>query len=146
MAKKIKAIVKLQAPGGQANPAKGIGPALGPHGASAPDFCKQFNDKTKDQPGLILPVIITIYQDRSFTFIIKTPPAAVLIKKEIGLEKGSAVPHKEKVGKISKDLVRKIAEIKLPDLNANDIDAAMKIVAGSARRASRRRSSRSPTP
>jgi len=133
MAKKIKAIVKLQAPGGQANPAKGIGPALGPHGASAPDFCKQFNDKTKDQPGLILPVIITIYQDRSFTFIIKTPPAAVLIKKEIGLEKGSAVPHKEKVGKISKDLVRKIAEIKLPDLNANDIDAAMKIVAGSAR-------------
>lgn len=133
MAKKIKAIVKLQAPGGQANPAKGIGPALGPHGASAPDFCKQFNDKTKDQPGLILPVIITIYQDRSFTFIIKTPPAAVLIKKEIGLEKGSAVPHKEKVGKISKDLVRKIAQIKLPDLNANDIDAAMKIVAGSAR-------------
>ncbi|MBP7552124.1 MAG: 50S ribosomal protein L11 [Spirochaetes bacterium] len=133
MAKKIKAIVKLQAPGGQANPAKGIGPALGPHGASAPDFCKQFNDKTKDQPGLILPVIITIYQDRSFTFIIKTPPAAILIKKEIGLEKGSAVPHKEKVGKISKDLVRKIAQIKLPDLNANDIDAAMKIVAGSAR-------------
>lgn len=133
MAKKIKAIVKLQAPGGQANPAKGIGPALGPHGASAPDFCKQFNDKTKDQPGLILPVIITIYQDRSFTFIIKTPPAAVLIKKEIGLEKGSAVPHKEKVGKISKAQVKKIAEIKLPDLNANDIDAAMKIVAGSAR-------------
>jgi len=133
MAKKIKAIVKLQAPGGQANPAKGIGPALGPHGASASDFCKQFNDKTKDQPGLILPVIITIYQDRSFTFIIKTPPAAVLIKKEIGLEKGSAVPHKEKVGKISKAQVKKIAEIKLPDLNANDIDAAMKIVAGSAR-------------
>ncbi|HNZ26212.1 MAG TPA: 50S ribosomal protein L11 [Spirochaetota bacterium] len=133
MAKKIKAIVKLQAPGGQANPAKGIGPALGPHGASAPDFCKQFNDKTKDQPGLILPVIITIYQDRSFTFVIKTPPAVVLIKKELGLEKGSAVPHKEKVGKISKSLVRKIAEIKLPDLNANDVDAAMKIVAGSAR-------------
>ena len=133
MAKKVKAIVKLQAPGAQANPAKGIGPALGPHGASAPDFCKQFNDKTKDQPGLIFPVIITIYQDRSFTFVIKTPPAAVLIKKEIGLEKGSAVPHKDKVGKISKAQVKKIAEMKMPDLNANDVDAAMKIIAGSAR-------------
>lgn len=133
MAKKVKAIVKLQAPGAQANPAKGIGPALGPHGASAPDFCKQFNDKTKDQPGMIFPVIITIYQDRSFTFVIKTPPAAVLIKKEIGLEKGSAVPHKDKVGKISKAQVKKIAEMKMPDLNANDADAAMKIIAGSAR-------------
>ena len=133
MAKKVKAIVKLQAPGVQANPAKGIGPALGPHGASAPDFCKQFNDKTKDQPGMVFPVIITIYQDRSFTFVIKTPPAAVLIKKEIGLEKGSAVPHKDKVGKISKAQVKKIAEMKMPDLNANDVDAAMKIIAGSAR-------------
>jgi large subunit ribosomal protein L11 len=133
MAKKVKAIVKLQAPGAQANPAKGIGPALGPHGASAPDFCKQFNDKTKDQPGLIFPVIITIYQDRSFTFVIKTPPAAVLIKKEINLEKGSAVPHKDKVGKITKAQVKKIAEMKMPDLNANDVDAAMKIIAGSAR-------------
>ena len=133
MAKKVKAIVKLQAPGAQANPAKGIGPALGPHGASAPDFCKQFNDKTKDQPGMIFPVIITIYQDRSFTFVIKTPPAAVLIKKEIGLEKGSAVPHKDKVGKISKAQIKKIAEMKMPDLNANDVDAAMKIIAGSAR-------------
>lgn len=133
MAKKVKAIVKLQAPGAQANPAKGIGPALGPHGASAPDFCKQFNDKTKDQPGLIFPVIITIYQDRSFTFVIKTPPAAVLIKKEINLAKGSAVPHKTKVGKITKAQVKKIAEMKLPDLNANDVDAAMKIIAGSAR-------------
>ena len=133
MAKKVKAIVKLQAPGAQANPAKGIGPALGPHGASAPDFCKQFNDKTKDQPGMIFPVIITIYQDRSFTFVIKTPPAAVLIKKEIGLEKGSAVPHKDKFGKISKAQVKKIAEMKMPDLNANDVDAAMKIIAGSAR-------------
>ncbi|MBP5705668.1 MAG: 50S ribosomal protein L11 [Spirochaetales bacterium] len=133
MAKKVKAIVKLQAPGAQANPAKGIGPALGPHGASAPDFCKQFNDKTKDQPGMVFPVIITIYQDRSFTFVIKTPPAAVLIKKEIGLEKGSAVPHKDKVGKISKAQVKKIAEMKMPDLNANDVDAAMKIIAGSAR-------------
>lgn len=133
MAKKVKAIVKLQAPGAQANPAKGIGPALGPHGASAPDFCKQFNDRTKDQPGMVFPVIITIYQDRSFTFVIKTPPAAVLIKKEIGLEKGSAVPHKDKVGKISKAQVKKIAEMKMPDLNANDVDAAMKIIAGSAR-------------
>ena len=133
MAKKIKAIVKLQAPGGLANPAKGIGPALGPHGASAADFCKQFNDKTKDQNGLILPCIITIYQDRSFSFIIKTPPASILIMKELGLEKGSKVPHKEKVGKLNKTQLKKIAEIKRPDLNANDIEAAMKIVAGTAR-------------
>lgn len=133
MAKKIKAIVKLQAPGGQATPAKGIGPALGPHGASAADFCKQFNDKTKDQPGMILPVLVTVYQDRSFTFVIKTPPAAVLIKKELGLNKGSAVPHKDKVGKLTNAQLRKIAEIKMPDVNANDMDAAMKIVAGTAR-------------
>lgn len=133
MAKKIKAIVKLQAPGGQATPAKGIGPALGPHGASAADFCKQFNDKTKDQPGMTLPVLVTIYQDRSFTFIIKTPPASVLILKELGLEKGSSVPHKDKVGKLSKVQLKKIAEIKMPDINANDIDAAMNIVAGTAR-------------
>jgi large subunit ribosomal protein L11 len=133
MAKKIKAIVKLQAPGGQANPAKGIGPALGPHGASAADFCKQFNDKTKDQNGLILPVIITIYQDRTFTFIIKTPPASILIKKELNLEKGSPISHKTKVGKLTKSQLKKIAEIKMPDINANDIDAAMKIVAGTAR-------------
>lgn len=133
MAKKVKAIVKLQAPGGQATPAKGIGPALGPHGVGAGEFCKQFNDKTKDQPGMILPVIISIYQDRSFSFVIKTPPAAILIKKELGLEKGSGVPHKEKVGKITKDQLKKIAEIKMPDLNANDIDAAMNIVAGTAR-------------
>jgi large subunit ribosomal protein L11 len=133
MAKKIKAIVKLQAPGGQANPAKGIGPALGPHGASAADFCKQFNDKTKDQNGLTLPVIITIYQDRTFSFIIKTPPASVLIKKELNLEKGSAVPHKDKVGKITKAQLKKIAELKMPDLNANDIEAAIKIIGGTAR-------------
>jgi len=133
MAKKIKAIVKLQAPGGLANPAKGIGPALGPHGASAADFCKQFNDKTKDQNGLILPVIITIFQDRTFSFIIKTPPASILIKKELSLEKGSSIPHKDKVGKISKAQLKKIAEIKLPDLNANDVEAAIKIIAGTAR-------------
>ncbi len=133
MAKKVKALIKLQAPGGQATPAKGIGPALGPHGASAADFCKQFNDKTKDQPGMIFPVVVTVYVDRSFTFVIKTPPAAVLIMKELGLQKGSAVPHKDKVGKINQVQLRKIAEIKMPDVNANDIDAAMKIVAGTAR-------------
>lgn len=133
MAKKIKAIVKLQAPGGQATPAKGIGPALGPHGASAADFCKQFNDKTKDQPGMTLPVVVTIYQDRSFTFTIKTPPASVLILKELGLAKGSAIPHKDKVGLLKTAQLKKIAEIKMPDINANDIDAAMKIVAGTAR-------------
>ncbi|MCH5149675.1 MAG: 50S ribosomal protein L11 [Spirochaetales bacterium] len=133
MAKKIKAVVKLQAPGGQATPAKGIGPALGPHGASAADFCKQFNDKTKDQPGMILPVIVTVYQDRSFTFIIKTPPAANLIKKELGLAKGSSVPHKDKVGKLTQAQLKKIATIKMPDVNANDIETAMKIVAGTAR-------------
>lgn len=133
MAKKIKAVVKLQAPGGQATPAKGIGPALGPHGASAADFCKQFNDKTKDQPGMILPVIVTVYQDRSFTFIIKTPPAANLIKKELGLAKGSSAPHKDKVGKLTQAQLKKIATIKMPDVNANDIETAMKIVAGTAR-------------
>ena len=133
MAKKVKTVIKLQAPAGQANPAKGIGPALGPHGVSAAEFCKLFNEKTKDQDGLILPAVITIYQDRSFTFVIKTPPAAILIKKELGLEKGSAVPHKEKVGKITKEQLKKIAEIKMPDINANDIEAAMKIIAGAAR-------------
>lgn len=133
MAKKIKAIVKLQAPGGQANPSKGIGPALGPHGASAADFCKQFNEKTKNQEGMIFPVIVTIYQDKSFTFVIKTPPASFLIKKEINLEKGSRVPHRDKVGKLTKAQLKKIAEVKLPDLNANSIEAAMKIIAGTAR-------------
>jgi large subunit ribosomal protein L11 len=134
MAKKVQTIIKLQAPAGQATPAKGIGPALGPHGVSAAEFCKQFNDKSKDSDaGIILPVVITVYQDRSFTFIIKTPPAAVLIKKELGLDKGSSVPHKEKVGKMSKEILKKIAEMKMPDLNANDIDNAMRIIAGTAR-------------
>jgi large subunit ribosomal protein L11 len=133
MSKKVKTFIKLQAPGGQASPAKGIGPALGPHGISAAEFCKQFNDKTKDQNGLILPVVITVYQDRSFSFIIKTPPAAILIMKELGLEKGSPVPHKQKVGKITKAQLKKIAEMKMPDLNANDINAAMNIIAGTAR-------------
>lgn len=133
MAKAVKAIVKVQAPAGQATPAKGIGPALGPHGVSAADFCKLFNDKTKDQAGMIIPAVITIYADRTFSFIIKTPPASVLIAKEIGIEKGSSIPHKEKVGVIKKEQVKKIAQIKMPDLNANDIDAAMKIIAGTAR-------------
>lgn len=133
MAKKIKTYIKLQAPAGEATPAKGIGPALGPHGVSAAEFCKSFNDKTKDQKGLILPVVITVYQDRTFSYIIKTPPAAILIKKELGLASGSAVPHKEKVGKLTKVQLKKIAEIKMPDINANDINAAMKIVAGTAR-------------
>jgi len=133
MAKKVKTIVKLQAPAGGASPAKGIGPALGPHGVSAAEFCKNFNDQTKGQDGIILPVVITIYQDRSFSFIIKTPPAAVLIKKELKIEKGSAIPHKEKVGKITKEQLKKIAEIKMPDINANDVDAGIKIIAGTAR-------------
>jgi len=133
MAKKIKTLIKLQAPAGQASPAKGVGPALGPHGVSAAEFCKLFNDKTKDQDGITLPVVITVYQDRSFSFIIKTPPAAVLIKKELGLDKGSAIPHKVKVASLSMEQAKKIAEIKMPDLNANDIDAAVKIIAGTAR-------------
>lgn len=133
MAKKVQTIVKLQAIGGQATPAKGIGPALGPHGVSAGEFCKQFNDKTKDQDGMTLPVVITIYSDRSFTFLVKTPPAAFLIKKELGLDKGSAIPHKNKVGKITQEQLKKIAEIKEKDLNANDIEAAKKIIAGTAR-------------
>ncbi len=133
MAKKVKSIVKLQVPAGEASPAKGVGPALGPHGVSAAEFCKMFNDKTKGQDGIILPVVITIYHDRTFSFIIKTPPAAILIKKELKLEKGSAIPHKEKVGKLTKEQLKKIAQIKMPDINANDIDAAMKIIAGTAR-------------
>ena len=135
MAKKqVVAQIKLQVPAGKATPAPPVGPALGPHGVSAPQFVQQFNDVTKNiEQGLLIPVIITVYSDRSFTFITKTPPAAVLIKKAIGLDKGSPEPHKTKVGKISKAQVREIAETKMPDLNANDIDAAMKIVAGTAR-------------
>ena len=132
--KKIAVIVKLQCPAGKATPAPPIGPALGPHGVSAPQFVQQFNDVTKNvEPGLILPVVITVYVDKSFTFITKTPPAAVLIKKALGIETASAQPHKEKVGKLTQAKLREIAQIKLPDLNANDIDAAMRIVAGTAR-------------
>ncbi len=135
MAKKtVKAIVKLQVPAGKATPAPPVGPALGPHGVQAAQFCQQFNDRTKKQePGVLIPVVITIYTDKSFTFITKTPPAAVLIKKALGLEKGSGEPNKTKVGALTRDMLRAIAEQKMPDLTAKDIEAAMKIIAGTAR-------------
>ena len=133
MAKKVKAIVKLQIQAGKANPAPPIGPALAPHGVNIMEFVKAYNAKTEAQRGTVVPAEITIYEDRTFTFIVKTPPAAELIKKAAGLQKGSGKPNKEKVGKITKDQVREIANTKLPDLNANDVDAAMKIVEGTAR-------------
>jgi large subunit ribosomal protein L11 len=135
MAKKtVKAIVKLQVPAGKATPAPPVGPALGPHGVQAAQFCQQFNDRTrKQEEGVLIPVVITIYTDKSFTFITKTPPAAVLIKKALGLEKGSGEPNKTKVGVLTRDKLRAIAEQKMPDLTAHDIDAAMKIIAGTAR-------------
>ena len=133
MAKQIITQVKLQIPGGQANPSPPIGPALGQHGVNIMEFCKSFNAKTSDRPGLVIPVIITIYKDRSFTFILKTPPASVLLVKAAGLEKGSGVPNRNKVGKVTKDQVRQIATQKMEDLNANDIDAAMRMVEGTAR-------------
>ncbi|HEQ70893.1 MAG TPA: 50S ribosomal protein L11 [Spirochaetia bacterium] len=132
--KKVAAIIKLQVPARKATPAPPVGPALGPHGVSAPQFVQQFNDRTKNiEEGLTIPVVITVYADKSFTFITKTPPAAVLIRKACGIEKGSSEPNKTKVSTISKDKLRAIAEQKMPDLNANDIDAAMKIIAGTAR-------------
>ncbi len=133
MAKKIMAQIKLQCPAGKANPAPPVGPALGQHGVNIMEFCKQFNAKTQKQPGMIIPVVITVYQDRSFSFITKTPPAAVLIKKAAKIEKGSGVPNKVKVGKITKAQVEEIANIKLPDLNCTDIEAAMRIIEGTAR-------------
>jgi large subunit ribosomal protein L11 len=133
LAKKVNAIIKLQIPGGQANPAPPVGPALGQHGVNIMEFCKAFNAKTKDSNGMIIPVVITVYADRSFAFITKTPPVSVLILKELGLEKGSSVPNKDKVGTLTKDQVKKIAEVKMPDLNAASMDAAMRIVAGTAR-------------
>ena len=133
MAKKVTGMIKLQLAAGKATPAPPVGPALGQHGVNIMGFCKEFNAKTADKAGLIIPVVITVYQDRSFSFILKTPPAAVLIKKELGLESGSGVPNRTKVGKLTKDQVRKIAEMKMPDLNANDLEGAMKIVAGTAR-------------
>ncbi len=132
--KRIAAIIKLQVPAKKATPAPPVGPALGPHGVSAPQFVQQFNERTKDmEEGILIPVVITVYADKSFTFITKTPPAAVLIKKALGIEKGSAEPNKDKVAHISVDQLRSVAEVKMPDLNANDIEAAMKIVAGTAR-------------
>ena len=133
MAKKIRAIVKLQLPAGQATPAPPVGPALGQHGANIMAFCKEYNEKTANQAGSIVPVEITVYEDRSFVFIMKTPPASDLIRKTLGIEKGSAQQKREKVGVLTRDQVRKIAEAKMRDLNANDIDAAMKMVEGTAR-------------
>ena len=133
MAKEVKTVVKLQIPAGKANPAPPIGPALGQHGLNIQDFCGAFNEKTKDMGGDIVPVEITIYEDRSFDFICKTPPAAELLKKAAGLEKGSGEPNKVKVGKVTKQQVQEIAEKKMPDLNANDIEAAMRIIEGTAK-------------
>ncbi len=133
MPKKIKTIIKLQIPAGQANPAPPVGPALGQHGLNIQDFCSKFNDATKDKTGDIIPVEITVYEDRTFDFKLKTPPAAELLKKAAGIEKGSGIPHKDKVGKVSKKQIREIAEKKMEDLNANDIEGAMKIVEGTAR-------------
>ncbi len=133
MAKKIKTKIKLQIPGGQANPAPPVGPALGQHGLNIAEFCKQFNDKTKDQMGNIIPVEITVYEDRSYDFILKTPPAAELIKKAAGIKKGSGKPLTEKIGKISNAQLEEIAKTKMPDLNTDDMEAAKKIIAGTAR-------------
>lgn len=133
MAKKEMAQVKIQIPGGQANPAPPIGPALGQHGVNIMDFCKSFNEKTKDTPGLIVPVVVTIYQDRSFTYIVKTPPAAVLLKKAAGLAKASGRPNKDKVATVKRADLEKIARTKMVDLNAADLDAAVSMIAGTAR-------------
>ena len=133
MAKKLKTIVKLQIPAAKANPAPPIGPALGQHGINIMEFCKQYNAATADKGDTVIPVEISIFDDRTFTFILKTPPAAVLIKKAAGVEKGSGEPNRTKVGSITKAKVREIAEMKMPDLNANDVEAAMKIIEGTAR-------------
>ena len=133
MAKKVSALVKLQIPAGSATPAPPVGTALGPHGVNIMEFVKAFNAQTADKQGLIIPVVMTVYQDRSFTFITKTPPAAVLIKKELGLQSASGEPNKKKVGKITKAQLQKIAELKKPDLNAASLEAAMSMVAGTAR-------------
>ena len=133
MAKKVSAFIKLQIPAGQATPAPPVGPALGQHGVNIMEFCKTFNARTQGQQGLIIPVVITVYSDRSFTFITKTPPAAVLLLRAAGLQKGSGVPNKNKVGKVTKKQVEEIAKTKMPDLNAASLDAAIKTVEGTAR-------------
>jgi large subunit ribosomal protein L11 len=133
MAKKVIAQIKLQLPAGKATPAPPVGPALGQHGVNIMEFCKQFNAKTADQPGMIIPVVLTVYGDRSFSFIMKTPPASVLLKKAAKLERASGEPNKVKVGKVTLDQIREIAEIKQPDLNANDVEAAMEMIKGTAR-------------
>lgn len=133
MAKKVRAVIKLQIKAGAANPAPPVGPALGQHGVNIMEFCKAYNAQTQDKAGTVIPVEITVFEDRSFTFVLKTPPAAVLIRQAAGLAKGSGSPRKEKVGKITRDQLRQIAEAKMPDLNASNIDAAMNILAGTAR-------------
>ena len=133
MSKKVVGFIKLHVPGGQANPAPPVGPALGQHGVNIMEFCKQFNSRTQEKIGLTIPVEITIFGDRSFTFITKTPPASVLIRKAAGVEKGSGVPNKDKAGTLSSEQVREIAETKLPDLNTKDVESAMKQIAGTAR-------------
>ncbi len=133
MAKKVTAVIKLQCPAGAANPAPPVGTALGPHGVNIMEFCKQFNARTQSQAGMVIPVLVTVYQDRTFTFITKTPPAPNLLLKEAGIEKGSAVPNRTKVGKVTRAQLKKIAEIKMADLNAADLDGAMRMIAGTAR-------------
>jgi large subunit ribosomal protein L11 len=133
VAKKVVAVVKLQCPAGAANPSPPVGPALGQHGVNIMEFCKAFNARTQDKQGLIIPALITIYSDRTFTFELKTPPAAVLLKRAAKIEKGSGEPNRNKVGRVTRSQLREIAELKMPDLNARDIDAAINIVAGTAR-------------
>ena len=133
MAKKINAVVKLQCPAGAANPAPPVGTALGPHGVNIMEFCKQFNARTQGQAGMVIPVLVTIYADRTFTFITKTPPAPNLLLKEAGIEKGSAQPNRNKVGQVNRAQLRKIAEVKMADLNASDLESAMRMIAGTAR-------------
>ena len=133
MAKKVKSMIKLQVPAAKATPAPPIGPALGQHGVNIPGFCKEFNERTQKDAGMIIPVVITVYSDRSFTFITKTPPAALLIKKACGIDKASGVPQRDKVATISKEDLRKIAEQKMPDLNCTSVEAAMSMIAGTCR-------------
>ena len=133
MAKKVTAVIKLQCPAGAANPAPPVGTALGPHGVNLMEFCKQFNARTQSQAGMVIPVVVTVFQDRTFTFITKTPPAPNLLLKEAGLEKGSAAPNRTKVGRVTRAQLKKIAEIKMQDLNAADLDGAMRMIAGTAR-------------